>query len=202
MDATKECGGVIVPSFAVIGLLSSGKSTYAGEIRDALKKEFRISVCLLPSFSVPISAVAREIFNSEDGPDGKPDRTLLQAIGNKMREIRPTVWADCLIRMVSEDKVPFVVEGFRHPSELNAFRKSFTGIVVVRVDADESQRMEAYRNKYGKYPTKEQLEDPSEKAVEEMTADLTLHNTFDREALARQMAGLVRDIRNGTLLRS
>jgi dephospho-CoA kinase len=191
---------VVVPSFAIIGQMSSGKGTYAGALKEGLERAFGIEVYRVPSFSAKIADVARDLFGAENEADGKPNRTLLQDIGSKMREIDPAVWAKYLIRDIkSKGKLPFVAEGFRHPSELQAFREGFADLIVIRVDASESQRMEAYKRTYGQYPAKHQLEHPSEKAVADMPADLSLHNAFYRAELTRQVEEIVEAVRNEKL---
>jgi hypothetical protein len=183
--------------------MSSGKGTYANAIKDAIEKEFHISVYRVPSFSVKIADVARDLFGAKDEADGKPNRTLLQNIGHKMREIDSAVWANYLIRGIkAEGRQPFVVEGFRDLCELAAFRASFSDLVVVRIEADEAQRMEAYKRTYGQYPTRQQLEHPSEMAVAEMPSDLTLHNNFDKASLKLHVMGIISAVKEGTLLKA
>ena len=80
-----------VPSFAFLGRMASGKGTYTDSIRRAIEEEFSVQVYRVPSFSAKIADIARDLFGAPDGADGKPDRSLLQAIGAKMKEIDPAV---------------------------------------------------------------------------------------------------------------
>jgi hypothetical protein len=198
--STIEKGKVHVPSFAILGQMSSGKGTYAEALKASLEREFDVQVYRVPSFSVKIADIARDLFGAKDEADGKPDRTLLQKIGKKMREIDSAVWARYLIRKIeSEGSLPFVAEGFRDPNELRAFRESFRDMVVVKIDAEEKQRMAAYKRTYGHLPLKRQTKHPTELAIAKMPADIVLHNEFDRETMARQIGEIVHAIKKGTL---
>ena len=186
---------VVIPPIALFGQLASGKGTYADHLRKSLESEFGVVVYEVPSFSDKISEIARDLFAME----GK-DRDLLQVIGAKMREIDPQVWAKYLIRDIKTNvRIPFVVEGFRDPNELQAFRDNFPDIVVIGIEADKKQRMDAYKNAYGRYPTTEQLAHSSEKAIEQMHADITLFNTYTQENLAKQVAEIVAAIKDKSI---
>lgn len=190
----------IVPSFAFIGEMASGKGTYANNMKIAIEREFGVPVYRVPAFSVKIAQVARDVFGAEDGADGKPDRSLLQAIGEKMKEIDPKVWANYLIRdIIANDRVPFVAEGFRSHHETEAFKENFPDVVVVRLETDLKQRMEAYRRVYGRYPTDEQLNHSTEKSVAAIPFDLAIFNNYTLEGLDNQISEIIMRIKNNAL---
>ncbi len=184
-----------IPSFAMVGRFCSGKGTYADCLKKLMEGEFGIAVYKVPSFSDKISEIARELF----GMEGK-DRDLLRAIGNKMREIDPQVWAKYLIHDIeTRGTRPFVVEGFRDSSELQAFREHFPGLIVIKIEVDENARLEAYKAEYGHYPTKDQLEDISEIGVDRMLPDIVLHNRYSKDGPGGVLSGVVRAVKEGTL---
>ena len=70
-----------IPSFAFVGKMASGKSTYAEELKLQMEREFSVNVYRV-ALSAKIIEIAIDLFAME----GK-DRLLLEAIGAKMREI-------------------------------------------------------------------------------------------------------------------
>lgn len=182
-----------VPSFMVIGQMASGKGTYAAALQESLHKSFNVEVHRAMSSSQIIAKIANEVFNAPNGPDGKPDRTLMQEIGAKMKEINPMVWADYIINDIkSNNKLPFVCEGLRDPNEIARFKEAFPDLIVVRVEAsEESLRMEAYKRTYGRYPTATQLNHVTEKTIARIPVDMTLVNSYTRPALNAQIDEIV-----------
>lgn len=190
---------VSVPSLVIVGLMASGKGTYASALKHALESEFGVSVHRTPSSSVVIADIAREYFFAEDGPDGKPDRTLMQEIGTKMCEIRPGVFANYIVHYIKTNKlVPFISEGLRSAEDIMEFRQGFPfpRLLVVRIEAEEAKRMEVYKEVYGRYPTREQIDHPSERSVAGICADITLENSYSRGALAVQVDSIIAAIRD------
>lgn len=187
---------VNVPPFAFIGKFASGKGLYADELIRSLKSEFHIDIYKVPSFSAKIKEIAAELFDE----DLAKDRTVWQRLGNMMRQIDKQVWAKVLIRkIVNERALTFVVEGFRDSEELRAFRDRFPEMIVIRIDTDPEKRMEAYKNKYGHYPTKEQVEHDTEKAIDTMPADVVLFNDYTPDTLKRHLEGIVKALKAGSM---
>ena len=185
-----------VPSFAFLGRMASGKGTYTDSIRRAIEEEFSVQVYRVPSFSAKIADIARDLFGAPDVADGKPDRSLLQAIGAKMKEIDPAVWANYLIRDIKRgDRLPFVVEGLRSSHEVGAFRDNFDNIVVVRIRANQDKRVEVYKRVYGTYPTPEQLEHSTERMIDELPCDVEIVNDYTREGLDENVSLLLDFVR-------
>jgi hypothetical protein len=181
----KASYSTVIPSFAFVGKMASGKNTYADALKAQLEKEFGITV-YRPAFSDPI----KEIAVKYHGMVGK-DRALLQAIGAKHKEIDPGVWAKYLARdAVSSGRLPIVVDGMRSPDEAAAFRTMLPKVWIVRIDADEKQRLEFYKKAYGRYPTKEERNDITEKTVEKVKEDVRLVNDYTSETLRRHLEEL------------
>lgn len=190
----KTAEGYPIPSFVFVGVTGVGKSTYSDYLKYRIEEAFGIPV-YRPSFSEKIEEIARELFGMSDY-----DRTLLQGIGNKMRELDPAVWAKHIIReLKANGKLPVVCDGLRKPEELEVFKDELKDFVVIRIEADEKQLLEHYKKKYGKYPTKEQMTNPAEASVANLHADMTLFNNYDMTQMDRQMGEIVKAIKNNTM---
>ncbi len=185
-----------IPSFVFIGVTGSGKSTYSDYLKFRLEEEFGIAV-YRPSFSKRIEELARELFGMREY-----DRTLLQDIGNKMRELDPAVWAKHIIRdLKANDRLPVVCDGLRKPEELEAFKEELKDFVVIRLEADEKALFEHYRKKYGRYPSKDEMTNPAETSIAMLHSDMTLFNDYDPAKMDRQVGELVKAVKEGTLQR-
>tara|TARA_B100001939_G_scaffold330636_1_gene327952 strand:- start:1012 stop:1572 length:561 start_codon:yes stop_codon:yes gene_type:complete len=89
----------------------------------------------------------------------KKDRPLLQKIGMKMREIRPNVWIDYVVRDIGvheqECQAVFgttkgmgvVVDDVRFLNEAKAFKEA--GFTLVRLHIEDDLQIERLRNTYG-----------------------------------------------------
>ncbi len=184
----------IIPSFAFIGPFAVGKTTYSDRLKALIEAEFGIKV-YRPSFSAKMEDIARDLFGMKEY-----DRSLMQAIANKMREIDPAVWARYIIGdVMTHGRLPIIVDGVRKPEELNTLQEEIPNLVVIKLTADESQLLEAYKKKFGHYPTAEQQSNPAESSIPLLHYDLALHNNYTKEELDRQLTGIVDAIRNNTL---
>jgi dephospho-CoA kinase len=195
MEVPIKCAAVDVPSFGFIGEMASGKSTYSNALRRQIEATFGVKV-YRPSFSAKIVDIAVDLYDM----DGK-NRRMLQDIGDKLREIKATTWADYLIRGISRTRqVPFIVDGIRVPEEAEAFRTAFSpNFVLIRLETDEKQRREAYKLEYERYPTEDEASHSTEQAVSQIKADMVLKNTYKKVDLDVQIAEIVTAIQNGTM---
>jgi len=180
---------VVIPSFVFVGPTGVGKSTYSDYLKFRLEEKFRITV-YRPSFSEKIEEIARELFGMKEY-----DRSLLQNIGNKMRELDPAVWAKHIIKdLKANNKLPVVCDGLRKPEELEVFKEELKDFVVIRLEADENKLLAHYKKKYGKYPTKDQMSNPAETSVASLHSDMTLFNNYNKEEMDRQVGEIVKAI--------
>ena len=107
------------------------------------------------------------------------DRKLLQDIGFKMREIRPSVWIDFLIDQVrGKDKI--VVDDIRYPNEYQALKKE--GFKIIRVVADREICIKRLTERDGTAAI-ERLDDESETAMD----DVEIENVLDGNLLLEEM---------------
>ena len=184
-----------IPSFGVIGLMASGKSTHRDRLVERIEAEFGVPV-YKGSFSDKISEIARDLF----GMAGK-DRRLLQQIGAKMNEIDPAVWAKYLVRNIKANgRTPFVIDGIRRAEEAEAFRQGFpSGFLIILIRAEEHDRLEAYSRAYHRYPSAGERGDITEKMVSGITPDITLDNGYTQESLDANVNGIIDAIRDGSI---
>ena len=87
------------------------------------------------------------------------DRKLLQNIGAKMREIDPHIIIQVYCkRCFSAGRLPLIVDGIRTLTEAEPFKESIQNFVIIRKSKnEESQRLDAYKKEYNRYPTPEEL---------------------------------------------
>lgn len=200
------------------GKAQSGKSTSAGLLKQYLDEQIvannpsihsnRLgdSPVQIHSFAKALKEIAKEYFGwdgskeifYEPNPDGPgprgaeraflpvPDkgRTLLLNIGKKFREIRPTIWVDYVINNIKRiDKevsnTVFVIDDLRFKNEL-ALAKTFHTCVSIRLQRDEGAL---------------DLDDISEKDLDDATFDYYLKNNGSQEELKQNLGKLFEEIK-------
>ena len=135
---------------AVSGKMAAGKTTLTNLIQqhhelqqpitsdDYFNGAFTTSERL--SIAAPVKEVAKNYFLM---PEDYKDRPLLQKIGQKFREIRPSVWIDLMIhksRTLTQQYKSNKTEGclvcddVRFPNEVDALKAD--GWFVIRLDKD------------------------------------------------------------------
>lgn len=178
------------PSFAFVGKTLSGKNTYADELRLQIQDEFGVEAYRF-SLSAKIIEIARDLFAMKD-----KDRMLLQTIATKMKEIDPEVWGRYIAReALKNGKLPLIADGMRSPDEARPFRENLPNLVIVRIEVDEGQRLDVYRERYGRYPTPKELDSIMERTIADIHADVILTNNYQMAELRSQVRGLVSRIK-------
>ncbi len=191
---TKE--GYVIPSFVFIGPLGVGKTTYSDYLKFRLEKECEVTI-YRPSFSKKIEEIAKDLFGMEEY-----NRSLMQGIGNKMRELDAGVWAKHIIKDIKANgRLPMICDGLRKPEELEVFKDELKDFVVIRLEADEKKMLQHYKEKFGKYPTKEQMSNAAEESISILHADMTLFNNYDPQELDRQIGEMVKAIKTNSIQR-
>jgi len=147
---------------AVSGKMAAGKTTLTnliqqhhelqqpitsdGYFNGAFTTSERLSV------AAPVKEVAKNYFLM---PEDYKDRPLLQQIGQKFREIRPSVWIDLMVhksRTLTQQYKSNKTEGclvcddVRFPNEVDALKAD--GWFVIRLDTDENERFKRITNTY------------------------------------------------------
>ncbi len=117
----------------------------------------------------------------------KKDRKLLQDIGFKMREIRPSVWIDFLIDQIKgKDKI--VVDDIRYPNEYEALKKE--GFKMIRVIADRELSIKRLTKRDGTAAV-ERLDDESETAMDEVKIENVLDGNLRLGEMLAQLDKLL-----------
>jgi len=106
----------------ICGKMASGKTTLA--------KGFEEEGYQIISLADEVKRVGRELFNMT----GK-DRPLLQQIGMKMREIRPSVWLDALMKQ-AENYPNVVCDDVRFINEAKTLKEN--GWYLIKIEIDEN----------------------------------------------------------------
>ncbi|MGC8649327.1 MAG: hypothetical protein ACP5UN_03890, partial [Candidatus Micrarchaeia archaeon] len=106
-------------------------------------------------------------------------RRLLQLIGAKMREIDENVWINYLILDIKRNnKIPFIVDDVRFRNEANLIKENYPNFIIVRLFADDDKRLDIYKNLYGRKPTEDEINDPTEKDIDNIKYDESLINDY------------------------
>ena len=111
--------------------MASGKTTVADHLS--------LDGFTVVSMAGEVKRVGRELFGMKIGEKNRP---LLQQIGMKMREIRESVWLDCLIRE-SEEHELVVCDDVRFVNEAHTLKEhGWTLIKLVISDDLQKQRLQ------------------------------------------------------------
>ena len=129
--------GIDMANIAISGRMASGKTTLAHYLRDELGYESL-------SLAGAVKRLGRDLFGMVE-----KDRPLLQQIGMKMREIKPSVWIDYLVSQansVNESQYFVAVDDVRFVNEAKRFKSE--GWVLVKMDIGEELQIERLKNTY------------------------------------------------------
>ena len=137
------------------------------------------------SIADEVKAIAKNLFKMK----GK-DRFLLQLIGKKMREIRPSVWLDYTIEKVKgKDKV--VIDDVRYPNEYEGLKAH--GFVMVKVVADRQACLDRLAQRNGEVAT-DRLDDESETALDDIPIPNVILNNSTIDDMCRQVDRLLAEL--------
>ena len=129
-----------------------------------------------------VKRIAMRLFKMKE-----KDRKLLQDIGFKMREIRPSVWIDFLIDQIrGKDKI--VVDDIRYPNEYEALKRE--GFKMIRVVADREICIKRLTGRDGTAAV-ERLDDESETAMDEVKIENILNGNLPLEEMLTQLDALL-----------
>ena len=162
-------------NIGICGKAGTGKSAVANHIvRTYGYKRYAIAD--------EVKRIAMRLFKMKE-----KDRKLLQDIGFKMREIRPTVWIDFLIDQIrGKDKI--VVDDIRYPNECEALKKE--GFKMIRVVADREICIKRLSERDGTAAI-ERLDDESETAMDDVEIENILDGSLPLEKMLAQLDNLL-----------
>lgn len=161
------------PHIALCGRMGAGKTTAANYLVERFGYQ-RIG------FADAVRDVAARVY----GEAARQDRQKLIDIGMGMREIDPDIWVKAhqtqFEIVQSMGHTPVVVDDLRFPNEWWALKEG--DFVIARVAAERLYRVNRLKAS-GKWQNEEQLENPSETALDGYVGDHILFNQGTRDVL-------------------
>ncbi|MDD4779124.1 MAG: AAA family ATPase [Tissierellia bacterium] len=130
------------------------------------------------AFADKIYDVARDYFGMT-----YKDRDLLQKVGQKIREIRPTIWID-LTMGKAESINKCVISDLRQANEYSIALEN--GFLPVRINTDLDIRVDRLWKRDGQYPDLKLLENESENGADKFEY-LEIYNSGSLEQLYEQI---------------
>jgi len=156
----------IYMKIAITGNICSGKS-YLSRI---LMKKYNLE---LYSFAEKIKKISTDLFKVQH-----KDRTLIQTITDKMKEIDPDIWIKYLLTEIN-DKENIIIDDLRFENEVKYLKEH--GFVIIRLNVPDNIRIEriksTYPNNYIEHI--EGMNHSSENDIANLEVDLDLNFTND-----------------------
>ena len=188
------------------GKAQSGKSTSSKILKEIIQKNNPECVVTIYSFANKIKELAKDLFDwngskelfypeipsnadveeyyKEQEPIRDKGRQLLINIGQQMRWIRPTVWAEYAIKQIniqnslkSENQI-FIIDDLRFKNELDIV-KTFNNCVSVRLSRPEELK----------------INDISELDMDGVELDYSITNNSSMDILSSNLTGLFEKIK-------
>jgi len=123
------------------------------------------------NFAGRLKEIARDIFDvrTKDGQD----RTILQQLGQKMREIDTDIWIKLALKKIADNSAdfPVVIDDLRYVNEAKVLRAN--GFLLIRVHTDEIERLNRIAYLYPNTPEGSELHS-SEREWEQIVPDYTV----------------------------
>lgn len=131
---------------AISGKMCSGKTTSAKFVQKCIAEYGYIAYIM--SFATKIKLLAKDLFY--DKGDGHKDRKLLQDLGQKLKEIRDTVWIDYLVGKIRKCSNPVIIDDVRFRDEFDSLKREGFTLIRLEVDQDvqEQRLVELYPDNY------------------------------------------------------
>lgn len=183
-------------NFAIVGKFGAGKST----VSSLLVQYYGYTQL---SFAGRLKQVASDVFG-EGRPIGKAEyyfvttlegetrslsgRQILQELGQSVKALDREFWIRWLMADVDTGLYgtgPFVIDDCRFPYEAEALRNR--GFKVVLLDTPLETRLERYELLYGRRPTVEEMNHPSELEVDDIVPDMTVDSSRSPEQIVREI---------------
>lgn len=139
------------------GKFCSGKTTLCRYVISKYKNFIEINL------ADKLKEIAKDLFFMEE-----KNRTLLQSLGNKIKEIDEYVWINYLYKKTIPElrkrykNKHIIIGDIRFLNELEFFKNKFSSFSIY-IDTKKIIRLERHKKIYSKLPTKEELKNKSEK---------------------------------------
>lgn len=163
------------------GKMCSGKTLATNYLRENLN-------CDVFNFADKLKYITSDLFGI-----AKKDRSLLQDVGIKMREIDKDVWVNYVFRQFDSSVIEsvdshYVIGDVRFVNEVDAVHAN-KGITIY-IDRPFESRMLVYKSLYGMMPTNEQLEHESE-LISSNLFTYTINNDSDEGKLYTDIDNII-----------
>lgn len=166
------------------GKMCSGKTL----VTKYLYNNLFIHNCAVYNFADKLKYLTSDLFGILE-----KDRSLLQNVGIKMREIDKDVWVNYVFRQFDPDVIKsldehYVIGDVRFKNEVDAVHAN-KGITIY-IDRPFESRMLTYKSLYGVMPTNEQLEHESELISSDIFT-YTVNNDSDENKLYTDIDNII-----------
>lgn len=177
---------------ALVGKMRSGKDTIAEYAEE--KYDFTRF-----AFGDGIREVARMLFPDQMKNGNKP-RSLLQGIGQTMRQFDNNVWVNKCFNIINgeidfhgifNDGFRPIITDLRQPNEFAKCKEE--GFITIKVHCDDEIRIKRILEKNDNFDKKD-LEHETEMHIDAYNCDFIIHNNGSLEDLYRQFDNIVREI--------
>jgi hypothetical protein len=163
------------------GKMCSGKTLVTDYLRNNLN-------CDIFNFADKLKSVTNDLFGIE-----KKDRSLLQDVGLKLREINKDVWVDYVFRQFDTNLIEsldehYVIGDVRFKNEVEAIHAN-KGITIY-IDRPFESRLATYQSLYGAAPTVQQLGHESESILSDIFT-YTVNNDSDEHKLYTDIDNII-----------
>lgn len=180
---------------AIAGRFAAGKSTVSSQLIHLYGFE-------RGSFAARLKQLAAEVYNDgnaieKDGTYTVTDldtgrdldisgRQVLQRLGQSVKTLDRLFWVRWFAQDAAKATGPLVLDDLRFPYEADFLRSK--GWLIVKVETPEHVRAERYRDLYGRYPTRDEMEHVSETSVDLIEPHMTVSGDGDAYATAAEIA--------------
>ena len=172
---TKNKMELNLKKIGLLGKMASGKTTLANEFIRQNSQYVKFA------FADKLKIIAKELFGMTI-----KDRQLLQQIGQKMREIKASVWIDYVINQAKHHQY-VIIDDVRYRNEIEALKNE--GFTIIYLNIDKNTQISRLKTTYGNR-FHDNLEHESECADQyESLADLT----YSASSL-EEMTSFVKDL--------
>lgn len=120
-------------AIAIVGRISSGKSTFAKELSS--------------SYNINIASFGSYLKHYCETNSFKTDRKTLQQIGDKFIHERPETLLSNVIKHFIQDSNSLIFEGVRHRIIFDELKKSSRRYISIFIDADQITRYKRYNDR-------------------------------------------------------
>lgn len=183
---------------AIVGKMGAGKSSLANHLVDVHQYTRVANAGALKALAAmaygPIDKsetyrVTRSFRNSGLDYDHEQEisgRQVLQGIGQIVKEFDRDFWLKAMMRDIeTKGNGPFVCDDTRFPFEADFLRDK--GWVIAKLYVPKEIRAERYLSLYGRVPTEDELNHPSETEVDDIAEDIGLSGTDPIDVLVDQL---------------